>query len=59
MKGRNFARSATATVLKRAQLALLLCGILGIASKLLVSSVTMASPNATGSNPMSLPGVKL
>jgi formylglycine-generating enzyme len=29
----------------------LLCGLLGIASVLLVSSGTMASPNATGSNP--------
>jgi sulfatase modifying factor 1 len=51
MKGRTIARKATATVLKRAQLALLFCGIVGIASKLLVSSVTMASPNAIGSNP--------
>ena len=50
MKGRSFGRSATATVLKRAQLALLLCGIVGIASKLLVSTVTVASPNATGPN---------
>jgi formylglycine-generating enzyme len=51
MKGRSIARSATATVLKRAQLALLLCGIVGIASKLLVSAGTMASPNAAGSSP--------
>src|SRR6266481_226240 len=51
MKGRRFVRGATATVLKRAQLALLLCGIVGIASKLLVSAGTMASPTATGSNP--------
>jgi formylglycine-generating enzyme len=50
MKGRTFARSATAPILKRAQLALLLCGILGIASKLLVSTVTVASPYTTGSN---------
>jgi hypothetical protein len=50
MKRRTFVRSATATVLKRAQLALLLCGIVGIASKLLVSAGTMASTNATGSN---------
>ncbi len=50
MKGRSFVRGATATILKRAQLALLLCAIL-IASKLLVSSVTMASTTATGSNP--------
>src|SRR5260370_33791789 len=51
MKRRSFVRSATTTVLKRAQLALLLCGIVGIASKLLVSAGTMASPSATGSNP--------
>ena len=50
MKGRSFVRSATATVVKRAQLALLLCGLLGIASKLLVSGGTMANPYATGSN---------
>src|SRR5258707_13300248 len=51
MKGRSFVRGATATILKRAQLALLLCGILGIASKLMVSSGTVASATATGSNP--------
>ncbi len=51
MKGRSFVRSAIATILKRAQLALLLCSLLGIASKVLVSAGTMASPNATGSNP--------
>jgi formylglycine-generating enzyme required for sulfatase activity len=51
MKRRNFARSATGTILKRAQLALLFCGLLGIASKLLVSGGTLASPNALGSNP--------
>jgi len=50
MKGRSIARNATATVLKRAQLALLVCGILGIASKLLVSGGTLTSRNATGSN---------
>ena len=50
-KGRSLARSATATISKGAQLALLLCGLLGIGSVLLVSSGTMASPNATGSNP--------
>jgi len=33
-----------------AQLALLLCGLLGIASVLLVAGGTMASPNATASN---------
>jgi sulfatase modifying factor 1 len=51
IKGRNLARSATAMISKRAQLALLLCGFLGIASVLLVSSGTMASPNSTASNP--------
>src|SRR4029077_11700133 len=51
MKGRTFARSATATVLKRAQLALLLCGLLGIASKLLVSGGTLARRNAIDANP--------
>jgi sulfatase modifying factor 1 len=50
MKRLSYVRSAKATVLKRAQLALLFCGIAGIASKLLVSTVTLASPNATGSN---------
>src|SRR5260370_25242092 len=50
MKRRSFVRSATTTVLKRDQLALLLWGIVGIASKLLVSAGTMASPTATGSN---------
>src|SRR6266567_9059830 len=50
MKRLGFVRSAKATVLKRAQLALLFCGIVGIASKLLVSTVTVASPYATGTN---------
>jgi formylglycine-generating enzyme required for sulfatase activity len=51
IKGRSLALSATATISKGAQLALLLCGLLGIAAVLLVSSGTMASPNATASNP--------
>src|SRR4029077_20063051 len=51
VKGRSLARSATATISKGAQLALLLCGLLGMGSVLLVSSGTMASPNATASNP--------
>jgi hypothetical protein len=51
LKSRRLTPSATATISKGAQLALLLCGILGIASVLLVSNVTTASPNATGSNP--------
>src|SRR5271157_1751736 len=50
-KGRSLARSATAAISKDAQLALWLWGLLGIASVLLISSVTMASPNATASNP--------
>jgi hypothetical protein len=50
IKGRSLDRSATATISKGAQLALLLCGFLGIGSVLLVSSGTMASPNATTSN---------
>ena len=45
-KGQSLARSATATISKGAQLALLLCGLLGIGSVLLVSSGTMASPTA-------------
>jgi sulfatase modifying factor 1 len=50
-KGRSLARSAIATISKGARFALLLCGLVGIASVLLVSSGTMASPNATASNP--------
>src|SRR5258708_18124804 len=50
VKRLGFVRSAKSTVLKRAQLALLFCGIVGIASKLLVSTVTVASANATGPN---------
>jgi formylglycine-generating enzyme len=51
IKGRSLARSTTATISKRAQLALLLCGFLGIASVLLVAGGTVASPNAaTASN---------
>jgi len=51
INGRSLARRATGTISKGAQLALLLCGLLGIASVLLVSSGTMASPNDTRSNP--------
>ena len=51
IKGRNLARSATGTISKGAQLALLLCGLLGIASVLLVLSGIMASPDAAASNP--------
>jgi formylglycine-generating enzyme len=51
IKVRSLARSATATISKGTQLALLLCGLLGIGSLLLVSSGIMASPNATAANP--------
>jgi formylglycine-generating enzyme required for sulfatase activity len=51
IKGRSLGRSATGTTSKGAQLALLLCGVLGTASVLLVASGTAASPNATASNP--------
>jgi Sulfatase-modifying factor enzyme 1 len=50
MKGRSFAPGLTATVLKRAPLAALLFTTLGIVSKLLLSSGTLTSPNATGLN---------
>ena len=51
MKGRSLARSATATISKGAPFALLLCGLVGIASVLLVSTATMTSANATRWNP--------
>src|SRR5690242_12315958 len=51
IKGQSLARSATGTISKGAQLAFLLCGLLGIASVLLVLSGIMASPNAAASNP--------
>ena len=50
LKRRRLAPSARATISKGAQLALLFCS-LGIASVLLVAGGTIASPNATGSNP--------
>jgi formylglycine-generating enzyme len=50
-QGRSLARSATTTISKSAQLALLLCGLVGSASVLLISNGAMASPNATASNP--------
>jgi len=49
LKRRSLVPSATATISKGTQLALLFCS-LGIASVLLVAEGTMASPNATGSN---------
>src|SRR5271169_2142651 len=52
IKGRSLPPSGTGTISKGAQLALSLCGLhLGIGSVLLVSSGTMATPNATASNP--------
>jgi sulfatase-modifying factor enzyme 1 len=50
MKERSYVRAATAAILRRAQLAALLFTTLGIVSKLLLSSGTLASPNATGLN---------
>ena len=51
IKGRNLARSATDPDWKGSQLAVLFCGLLGIASVLLVLSGSMASFNANASNP--------
>ena len=51
IKGRSVARSAIATISKGAQLALLLFGLLGIASVLLAAGGSVVSPNATASNP--------
>jgi hypothetical protein len=51
MKRRSVARSVATTISKGAQLALLHCGLLGIASVLLVIGGTLASPNAIASNP--------
>jgi len=50
IKGRSLCRGATATISKGPQLKLLLCGLLGIASVLLVAGETLTSPNATTSN---------
>jgi formylglycine-generating enzyme len=50
IKVRSLGRSAAGTISKGAQLALLLCGLLGIGSVLLIAGGTMASPNATASN---------
>jgi formylglycine-generating enzyme required for sulfatase activity len=50
-KGRSLARSVTATISKSAKLALLFCGLLGIAPVLLVLSGIVASFNADASNP--------
>ena len=51
VKGPSLARGVAGAISKRAQLVLLLCSLLGIGSVLLVSSGSMTSPNATGSNP--------
>jgi formylglycine-generating enzyme required for sulfatase activity len=50
LKRQRLVPSATATISKGAQLALLFCS-LGIASVLLVAGGTLASPNVTDSNP--------
>jgi hypothetical protein len=52
----SFARSIKFTHFEKCSFVLLLCGILGIASKLLVSSETKASQNAMGSNSDEPPG---
>jgi hypothetical protein len=51
IKARKLARHATGAISKSAQLALLLCGLFGIAPALLVSTGTLANPNAAASNP--------
>jgi formylglycine-generating enzyme required for sulfatase activity len=51
IEGRIIARNASGAIWKDAQLALLLCSLLGLASALLVLSETMASPNAAVFNP--------
>jgi hypothetical protein len=44
-------RSVTATISKRSQFTLLFCGLLGIASVLLVSAGTLPAPDAAASKP--------
>ena len=56
MKGRTVERRDEVTLVKRAQLALLFCGILGLALKLIFQDGTMAHFNAAGSNPGELTG---
>lgn len=51
MKRWIFKRKGEATIVERARLALLLCGVLGLALKLIFSSGTIASRNAAASNP--------
>jgi hypothetical protein len=55
-KGWSIARSARSPIAKGAQLALLLCGLLGIAAALLVLSAIMASFKANASNRNELSG---
>jgi formylglycine-generating enzyme required for sulfatase activity len=50
LKGRIIERMAEVTIVKRAQLALLFCGILGLAMKLIFPNETTAHFNAAGSN---------
>jgi formylglycine-generating enzyme required for sulfatase activity len=50
-KGRYLPRNATGAVWKSPRLALLLCGLFGIACALLVSTGTLAKLNAAASNP--------
>jgi formylglycine-generating enzyme required for sulfatase activity len=50
-KGYRLVRNATGAVWKGAQPALLLCGLVGLAPALLVSTGTLANPNAAASNP--------
>jgi hypothetical protein len=50
IRGRSLARSATELILKGSLLALLLCALLGLALVLLVSSGTLAIPNASASH---------
>ena len=51
IKGRKPARHATGALSKSSRLALLLCGLFGIACAMLVSTGTLAKPNAAASNP--------
>jgi formylglycine-generating enzyme required for sulfatase activity len=51
MKGRICERRGEVTIVERAQLALLFCGILGVAMKLIFPSGTRAHLNTTGSTP--------
>ena len=52
------ARNATGAISKGARVAWLVCGFLGIASALLVSLRTIASPNSIGSNAAQSPRIQ-